>query len=78
MGLMQPDRQPTAAKELPEPEQVFFAWLLSRRAGCDLDSAAGAEIEKLQRYRGPHPGPKRLGEIFAEFRTSLRPGPRLQ
>ncbi len=74
MGLMfapsPGHRQPPA---LLRPEDVFLCWLLSSPEGSDLAAAADAEIDRLKRYRGTHPGPRRLEELFKAFRHSLEP-----
>jgi len=62
---------PVTRPPLPEPEDVFLAWLLSQPPGRDLVAAADLEIIRLRGYSGRHEGPKRLGEIFSQFRASL-------
>lgn len=49
---------------LPQPEEVFLSWLLAQPAEVNLVVAAEVEIRKLQRYRGGHPGPRRLVALF--------------
>ena len=64
---------------LAQPEDVFLSWLLAQPPGADLAAAADAEIRRLDRYEGPHPGPRRLVELFETLRGSAtgageRPG----
>lgn len=59
------------AKRLPQPEEVFLAWLLSVPGDADLLAAADAEIMRLGRYAGSHPGPARLLDLFEALRRSL-------
>jgi hypothetical protein len=74
MGLTL-ERKNTAslARISPEPEEVFLSWLMSMPSGVDLAIAVDVEINRLERYRGSHPGPKRLAALFRTFRRSLRP-----
>jgi len=58
------------AAGLPRPEDVFLSWLLAQPAGTDLVSAADAEIERLRRYGGIHPGPRKLADLFEALRRS--------
>ncbi len=46
------------------PEDVFFAWLLSRPRNTDIIAAASQEIIKLEAFAGKHAGAKRLHELF--------------
>ena len=62
-----------APGRLPEPEEVFLAWLLVQPANGDLAAAADLEIGRLAAYRGVNDGPARLGAIFREFRAMLAP-----
>jgi len=62
--------QPTA---LPSPEDVFLSWLLAQPVGTDLAAAATMEIARLQRYRGDHPGPRRLVGLFEDLQRSVVP-----
>lgn len=74
MGLMfDPPAEPRPLPALPQPEEVFISWLLSLPAGADLTAAVDVEIHRLERYRGAHPGPARLGELFRDFRLALQP-----
>lgn len=59
----------------PDPEHVFLAWLLAHPAGADLAVSAAREIERLERFRGAHPGPKGLVQLFVELRCILAPDP---
>lgn len=74
MGLMfgRQNRSMVPAR-LPQPEEVFFAWLLAQPAGSDLAAAAQTELSRLERYTGPHEGPQRLSGIFSDFLASLSP-----
>lgn len=72
MGLMLERRQTArTTKLLPQPEEVFMAWLIAQPDGSDLPSAVCAEIRRLDGYRGPHPGPRRLRELFIELGREL-------
>jgi hypothetical protein len=66
------------APGLPEPHEVFLAWLASQPDGADLDAAALVELERLSRYRGSHPGPLRLGAMFRLFLSRAEPTTALQ
>lgn len=46
------------------PEDVFFAWLLSRPRGADIIAAASNEVIRLEAYAGRHAGAKRLHDLF--------------
>lgn len=46
------------------PEDVFFAWLISRPRSADIVAAASEEVVKLQAYAGKDAGVKRLHELF--------------
>ena len=72
MGLMfeRPQKARTA-KPLPQPEEVLMAWLMAQPDGSDLPAAVCAEIRRLDGYRGPHPGPNRLKELFIELGREL-------
>ncbi|CAM5304260.1 hypothetical protein MAUB1S_05312 [Mycolicibacterium aubagnense] len=67
--------QPAA---LQQPEDVFLSWLLAQPAGTDLAAAATIEIARLQRYRGDHPGPRRLAELFEALQGSVAPGSKIR
>lgn len=74
MGLMHESsakRRPLAAG--PQPEDVFLLWLVGLPNAIDPLLAADAEILRLNRYQGSHPGPARLLSIFKAFRASLKP-----
>lgn len=72
MGLTLQRKSPTPLGHgLPEPEEVFLSWLLSRPSGADLSIAIDVEIDRLDRYRGSHPGPARLAAIFRDARRGL-------
>lgn len=81
MGLMLDHHANNPAKPLPQPEDVFVAWLLALPRGLDLAAATDAEILRLRRYAGSHQGPARLLDLFKGLRQSLGSavdGPRLQ
>jgi hypothetical protein len=72
MGLMfdpSVERRPLPA--LPRPEEVFLSWLMALPKAIDPALAADAEILRLNRYSGPHPGPARLLALFEAFRTRI-------
>lgn len=49
-----------------------FPIVASGPAGrADLAAAAEIEIDRLSRYDGRHPGPRKLGELFQELRGYL-------
>ncbi len=69
MGLMaDPATATSVAGRLPDPEHVFLCWLLARNPEEDLAVAAEREIRRLGRYKGSHPGPRRLAELFETLR----------
>ena len=83
MGLMfdPPGAEPHPLRVLPQPEDVFLSWLMALPAAADPALAADAEILRLNRYAGPHPGPARLLALFEAYRESLethRGHPRIQ
>jgi len=82
MGLMfDTPAQQRPLPALPRPEEVFLSWLMALPEAIDPALAADAEILRLDRYTGPHPGPARLRTLFAAFRESLetpRDHPRVQ
>lgn len=58
-----------AARRAGQPEYVFLNWLLTRPAGTNLSVAAEAEIQRLSRYSGGHPGPRQLALLFGGLRN---------
>jgi hypothetical protein len=75
MGLIA--RATGAARQ--QPEEVFLSWLLSQPPDINLTSAVDTEIQRLDGYKGQHPGPLRLLELFTELRDSLKgKHPRIQ
>jgi hypothetical protein len=72
MGLRWIESQKIAVRPgLPEPEQVFLAWLMAQSAKGELLAAATAEAKRLSCYAGLHDGPKRLASMFAELIEQL-------
>lgn len=72
MGLMLDTRRATRiAPPLPQPEEILMAWLVAQPEGGDLTAAVGIEIRRLDRYCGPHPGPRRLKDLFIELGREL-------
>lgn len=72
MGLMLDTHNATrVAAPLPQPEDILLAWLVAQPEGGDLSAAVGVEILRLERYRGPHPGPGRLKDLFIELGREL-------
>lgn len=55
---------PQAIDAFSAPEDVFFAWLLSRPLGADIVAAASNEIIRLETYAEKHAGAKRLHDLF--------------
>ncbi|MEP7452284.1 hypothetical protein [Phyllobacterium sp. SB3] len=55
---------PPAVDASSAPEDVFFAWLLSRPRGVDIVAAASSEVIKLEAYAGKYAGAKRLHDLF--------------
>lgn len=55
---------PQSVNASSAPEDVFFAWLLSRPRGADIVAAASQEVMKLEAYAGKHAGAKRLHALF--------------
>ncbi|MGN7773946.1 hypothetical protein [Phyllobacterium sp. 22552] len=65
---------PQSVNAATVPEDVFFAWLLSRPRGTNIVAAASQEIIKLEAFAGKHAGAKRLHELFcALIEESQRP-----
>ena len=79
MGLSWSDQRAIAATHrpaLPEPEQVFLAWLTAQPQDGNLVAAASRELARLARYTGRHPGPGRLRQMFSVLLDELQDGAR--
>lgn len=73
MGLRWVQEHPARGQpNLPEPEQVFFDWLMAQPNGDGLLAAASREAARLSRYRGPHDGPRALARLFEELIAELQ------
>ena len=71
MGLRVQPPGARLSSALPRPEEVFLSWLMALPESIDPALAAEAEILRLGKYTGPHPGPARLLSLFEIFRDSL-------
>lgn len=63
------------APQLPQPEDILLAWLAAQPEAGDLQAAVEIEIRRLTSYRGPHPGPRRLRQLFVELGRELDGAP---
>jgi len=59
---------------MPEPEQVFLAWLVAQPEGGNLCEAASRQAIRLGEYAGAHPGPRRLRQLFLDLAAELGGG----
>ncbi|WAX95484.1 hypothetical protein N7E70_000950 [Aminobacter sp. NyZ550] len=66
--------RPTIASVMPEPEQVFLAWLVAQPEGGNLHEAASRQATRLAEYGGRHPGPRRLRQLFLDLAAELGGG----
>ena len=66
-----------AAPVMPEPEQVFLAWLIAQPEDGNLREAAARQAARLAEYGGGHPGPRHLRKLFLDLASELGPGPAL-
>ena len=60
-----------SAKVMPEPEQVFLAWLVAQPDDGNLGAAAARQASRLAEYAGGHPGPRRLRQLFLDLAGEL-------
>lgn len=56
---------------LPDPEQVFLAWLVAQPDGGNLHEAASQQANRLAEFGGGHSGPRRLQQMFLELINEL-------
>lgn len=78
MGLsVEPNVALRRISALP-PEEVFLSWLIAQTEGTNLAAAADIELDRLSRYAGRHPGPRKLAELFKEFRYCVGVDPAAQ
>jgi hypothetical protein len=73
------DRRPLPP--LPQPEEIFLSWLMALPEAIGPGLAADAEILRLKKYLGSHPGPSHLLTLCEAFRASPKPAchhPRVQ
>jgi hypothetical protein len=63
---------PQSVNASSAPEDVFFAWLLSRPRGADIVAAASQEVMKLEAYAGKHAGAERLHALFCGLIEELQ------
>lgn len=66
--------RPAAAPAMPEPEQVFLAWLVAQPEGGNLHEAASRQAIRLGEYAGSHPGPRQLRQLFLDLAATLGGG----
>ncbi|WP_395448532.1 hypothetical protein ACHMW7_27490 [Aminobacter sp. UC22_36] len=66
--------RPTVAPVMPEPEQVFLAWLVAQPEGGNLYEAASRQASRLAEYAGGHPGPRQLRQLFLDLAAELGGG----
>ncbi|MDH4986552.1 hypothetical protein QEZ47_13650 [Aminobacter anthyllidis] len=66
--------RPTVAPVMPEPEQVFLAWLIAQPEDGNLREAASRQANRLAEYAGGHPGPRQLRQLFLELAAELGGG----
>lgn len=62
---------PIVAPVVPEPEQVFLAWLVAQPEGGNLHEAASRQANRLAEYAGGHPGPRQLRLLFLDLAAEL-------
>ena len=66
--------RPAVAPIMPEPEQVFLAWLVAQPEDGNLQEAASRQATRLAEYGGGHPGPRRLMQLFLDLAAELGGG----
>jgi hypothetical protein len=64
----------TVAPVMPEPEQVFLAWLIAQPEDGNLREAAARQANRLAEYAGGHPGPRHLRQLFLDLAAELGGG----
>lgn len=64
---------PVLQSRLPEPEDIFLAWLLQVPEGVDLAAAAQREVERIDQSRVRGMAVARLRDLFvAAARSAAR------
>ncbi|MBT1158185.1 hypothetical protein J1C56_21530 [Aminobacter anthyllidis] len=66
--------RPAVAPVMPEPEQVFLAWLIAQPEDGNLREAASRQASRLAEYAGVHPGPRQLRQLFLDLAAELGGG----